>query len=148
MLLLAGALAAGCSSYQGGTVLAPVGPIPSSGAISRSATGQPAVGTPAIGDGSLVVYSAYEVNPDFDDWYLVHPQYTDYQILTETGKPVKFVHNNSGSPLQDPARVELPAGKYRVEARANGYGRVTVPVMIAPHQLTTVNLENDVSPAR
>jgi len=35
----------------------------------------------------------------------------------------------------------LPAGTYRVVARANGYGIVTVPVVIEKNQVTTVHLE-------
>ena len=43
--------------------------------------------------------------------------------------------------LQDPAPVELPAGKYRVVANANGYGQVTIPVIIEAQQTTVLHLE-------
>ena len=43
--------------------------------------------------------------------------------------------------LEGPKRVQLPVGTYRVVARANGYGVVTVPVIIRADQVTTVHLE-------
>jgi hypothetical protein len=51
------------------------------------------------------------------------------------------VHNNSGTILQDAVPVELPPGEYKVIALANGYGFVTVPVRIEPHQNTILHLE-------
>ena len=51
------------------------------------------------------------------------------------------VHNNSGTILQDAVPVALPPGKYNVVARANGYGYVTVPVMILAQQNTILHLE-------
>jgi hypothetical protein len=47
----------------------------------------------------------------------------------------------SETALQDPVAVGLPPGKYRVSARANGYGSVTVPVIIEPQQSTILHLE-------
>ena len=92
-------------------------------------------------DGALVVYSAYVVNADFNSRDPYRPDYSDYEILTADGKLLRHVHNDTGTILQDPVIVQLPAGKYRVTARANGYGRVTVPVVIAACRLTTVHLE-------
>ena len=39
--------------------------------------------------------------------------------------------------------MTLPAGQYRITARANGYGYVTVPVVIAANRNTIVHLETD-----
>ena len=69
-------------------------------------------------------------------------QYTDYSVFPADGKDlVQAVHNDTGKLLEGPRTVELPAGNYRVIARANGYGTVTVPVRVKPNQLTTVHLE-------
>jgi hypothetical protein len=47
--------------------------------------------------------------------------------------------------LDGPKRVQLPVGTYCVIARANGYGVVTVPVIIRADQVTTVHLEGSPS---
>jgi hypothetical protein len=54
---------------------------------------------------------------------------------------LKKIHNNDDTMLQRPVGVGLPAGKYTVQARANGYGLVSVPVMILAGQNTLVHLE-------
>jgi hypothetical protein len=92
-------------------------------------------------DGTLMVYSAYEANADFNSRNPDLPEYSDYRILTTDGKPLQTVRNNSGIMLQDPVSVELPPGKYQVIARANGYGTVTVPVIIETQQSTVLHLE-------
>jgi hypothetical protein len=94
-------------------------------------------------DGTLMVYSAYDVNADFNSRDPYRPEYSDYKIYTANGNLLQRVHNDSGTILQDPASVRLPAGKYRVVARANGYGYVTVPVLIEAQQTTLLHLEGD-----
>jgi hypothetical protein len=42
---------------------------------------------------------------------------------------------------ESPMVVVLPQGNYKVLARADGYGRITVPVVINGGKLTEVNLE-------
>lgn len=135
---MAAALLAGCAADQIRTVLAPVSP----------ASGLSAAMPPETRTGVLVVYSAFDVNPGINRRDSERPVGTDYQILTADGRPLQFVHNDSGTILQQPVPVKLPAGKYRVVALANGAGRVTVPVIIAPGRLTTVHLEGDLSLAR
>ena len=72
-------------------------------------------------------------------------RYTDYRIFNADGKDlVQVVENNHDTLLNSPPPVALPPGSYRVVARANGYGSVTVPVVIKPAQLTTVHLEGSV----
>jgi hypothetical protein len=126
-------LLAGCASFQKGIVLEGVGPDPAS-----------VVNIGAV-HGNLLVYSAYEIDADFSSRDPRRPEYSDYRILAGDGKPVEQVHNNSGTILQRPKEVELPAGAYQVEARANGYGIVTVPVTIAPGQITMVHLQGGVA---
>ena len=130
-LVLAVALAAGCVSQHRGLVLDPIGPPTSQSAGAGS-------------NGTLVVFSASAPHADFNDLpYLRH--YTDYKITYRDGKPVQTVHNDSAALPEGPRRVQLPVGAYSVVARANGYGVVTVPVIIRPGQVTTVHLEGSSS---
>jgi hypothetical protein len=94
--------------------------------------------------GRLLVFSAFDPNPDpLRNAY--RRQYTDYRILTGDGERlVRLVRNDNESMAGEPRRIELPAGKYRVVARANGYGTVTVPVVVCAGQETTVHLEGGV----
>jgi hypothetical protein len=130
-LLMTGVFLAGCASPNNGPVLNTVGPAPSSAGNDHSTTG------------ILVVYSAYEVNADFNSLDPTRPEYSDYRIYSNDGKLLQRVHNDSGTIFQDPRRVTLPAGLYRVVARANGFGHVTIPVTIATHQTTMIRLEGN-----
>jgi len=127
-LIAAGVLLFGCASGRSGTILGAVGPAPP----------EPATGNST--NGTLVVYSAYEGNADFNSRDPYRPEYSDYKIYIG-GKLLRRVHNDSGTLLQDPALVELPAGQYRVVARANGYEEVTIPVVIRARQSTVLHLE-------
>src|SRR5580698_3865349 len=91
-------LLAGCATSHNGMVLDSVGPDPASTV------------NPAVPDGSLLVYSAYEVNADFSSRDTRRPEYSDYRILTADGQLQQVVHNNSGTILQRPAQVGLPTG--------------------------------------
>jgi len=122
-------LLSGCATGKGGTTPAAVGSAP-----SRLATVN-------VMNGTLVVYSAYKVNADFNPRDPYRLEYSDYEIYTAGGKLLRRVHNNSGTILQNPATVELSTGQYRVVARANGYGHVIVPVVIEPGQDTVLHLD-------
>jgi len=54
---------------------------------------------------------------------------------------VMGVQNHVGLEDQKPMTVPLPQGRYVVYARAEGYGRVTVPILIAASRTTVVFLE-------
>jgi hypothetical protein len=126
--LLVAVLICGCASFHRALVLGPVGPSPQ----PSSGSGQ---------EGFLQVFSAFDPTPGFSG-SPYHYYYTDYRVLSNDGSQlIKQVHNNSGKLLEGPKRVELPAGAYRVLARANGYGVVTVAVVIRPGQVTAVHLE-------
>ena len=113
----------GCASNGGGLVLDPVGP------------------ATVASKGSLVVYSAFDVHADFTGVDPDRHRYTDYRIFSEEGELLQVVHNDTGTMLEGPAEIGLSAGTYRIAARSNGYGVVTLPVVIAPHRITTVHLE-------
>ena len=125
-----GLLLAGCTTSHSGIVLDSVGPAPT----TRM--------TPAT-TGHLVVYTAPEVNASFNSRDPNRPVYSDYRLLNADGTLRERVHNDSGSMLQEPQAVALPAGTYRVVAQSNGYGTVTVPVAIAAGQDTVVHLDGD-----
>jgi hypothetical protein len=126
-LLVAVVTVAGCAAPQHALVLDPIGP-PESQSVGAGS------------NGTLVVFSAFDSHADFNDLpYLRH--YTDYRITRQDGKLVQTVHNDSGTPSDHPRKVQLPVGTYDVVARANGYGVVTVPVIIRANQVTTVHLE-------
>jgi hypothetical protein len=124
-----GALVASCVSPPRALVLDAVGP----------ANPQLAVGS---SNGTLVVFSACDPHADFNDLpYQRH--YTDYRIMSRNGKLLQIVQNRSGGVAEGPKQLRLPVGKYCIVARANGYGRVTVPVVIRANRVTTVHLEGD-----
>lgn len=130
-VVAATALLSSCASHGPALVLEPVGPAPFPSAIAGST-------------GTLMVFSAFEQGADFNS-QLYRRHYTDYLILSADGKPLQTVRNDSGTLMEAPKRVQLPVGTYRVVARANGYGKVTVPVVIRADQATTVHLEGSPS---
>ncbi|HEX7655199.1 MAG TPA: hypothetical protein VF607_16945, partial [Verrucomicrobiae bacterium] len=93
---------AGCATDTQHLTLAPVGP------------DHPTTTAPVTTHGTLVVYSAYEANADFNARDPYRPEYSDYTIYTPDGKVWQRVHNNDGSILQGAVAVALPAGKYSV----------------------------------
>jgi len=124
-LLAAALLAPGCAPLQKPLVLDRVGP-----AFAQHAS--------ADAKGTLIVFSAFDVHAHFND--LPYRRfYSDYEVLSEDGRLLQTVRNQQGL-AEAPRHVELPAGAYRIAARANGYGSVIVPVMIAADQVTTVDL--------
>jgi hypothetical protein len=129
-------LLVGCSSPRTALVLEPVGPAP----VQTSPQGS--------GNGVLVVFSAYEAGPNFANRDPYRPACSDYKVLSATGTLLRVVHNDSGTILQQPATVPLPAGHYQVLARANGYGTVTVPVVIEAQHSTVLHLEGGSWPRR
>jgi len=126
-----GLMLVGCATSRSGLVLDCVGPQPIITTASPSRAG------------TLIVYSAFQANADFDTRDAFRPEYSNYSIFNTDGKLLQKVVNNSGTIFQDPLPVTLPAGQYRVSARANGYGYVTVPVVIAANRNTVVRLETD-----
>lgn len=130
MLITAGALLSGCATSNR-LVLDTVGP----------PMFQPTPTSSTSTNGTLVVYSAFRRNADFNSRDPYRREYSDYKIFSPDGKLLQRVHNNSGTGFQDAVPVALPPGQYQVIARANGYGFVTVPVIIAARQNTILHLE-------
>jgi hypothetical protein len=122
-ILSATALLSGCADSQHNLVLESVGPP----IVQRQMPNT---------DGILVVYSAYDVTgPGISN------HHSDYKIFAGDGKPLQIVHNHNVGLYEDPASVELSPGTYRVVAKADSYGIVTVPVVVKANQVTTVHLE-------
>ena len=132
ILILASALSlSGCLTRPNAVLLDTVGPVRP---LARMTS-------PIAATGSLVVYSAYRRNADFNARDPDRPEYSDYEICLLDGRRQQWVHNNSGTILQEAVTVSLPIGKYLVKARANGCGIITVPVQIDPQQTTVLHLE-------
>jgi hypothetical protein len=91
--------------------------------------------------GFLTVYSAYDAGAHFYGRTYDGREYSDYSIFDENGQLARKVHNSTDTAFEAPATVSLPAGQYKVIARANGYGDVTVPVTIERGQQTVLHLE-------
>src|SRR5215831_15091620 len=119
-------LASGCASPRGGLVLDRVGP-------ASDETGHNSHGT-------LTVYSDLDSSPHWGNPN--HIWYSDYQVLSDNGDLLKTVRNDSGTTVEGPVKVQLAPGNYRVHARANRYGWVTVPILIEANRVTTVHLDS------
>jgi hypothetical protein len=116
---------AGCTSPRSAITLDPVGP---SGANPTGSTG------------TLVVYSAFD-NRAVSTGDTDRRRFSDYQIFSADGRLLKKVHNDSGIMWSGPTEVRMAPGNYRVVARSDGFGLVTVPVLVAPSRSTAVHLE-------
>ena len=129
---VAAALISGCASSERQLVLDPVGP-----RLSDEKTDDRS--------GSLVVYSALSIDMPTNR-RPEHARHTDYKIFSPEGQLLQVVENDYGDSWDGPKEVRLGAGKYRIVAEAARYGMVTVPVVIAPHQTTRVDLEGGLRP--
>jgi hypothetical protein len=132
-LFLTGATLAwsSCAYNLHGLALDPVGPSPY---VSGTST-----------TGTLVVFSAFDVTSQSIGDHEHRRHYSDYKILSEDGKLLQRVHNDSGTVMREATRVQLSPGKYRVAASSNGFGTVTVPVVIAANRTTMLHLEGGYS---
>ena len=102
------------------------------------------VGPPAVkgadGTGSLLVFSASSVDMPDNTLATRRIHYSDYKIFSDDGQLLRTVHNDYDNDWEGPREVALAPGKYRIVAQAAKYGTVTVPVLIAAHQVTRVTL--------
>ena len=90
------------------------------------------------GEGALVVYSAPEITDPAQAYFPTHSPYAIYAL---DGKLLEKVDNRTGSFDQEPVAVQLPAGEYRVRARARNLGQVQLPVVIEENRTTVVHLD-------
>jgi hypothetical protein len=129
---LAAFFMAGCASSDSKLVLAPVGP-PQPPMVSLNS------------DGTLLVYTAYQTGVPSP--YLPENlrQHSDYDLRGDDGKLLRHISNQAGDQSEAPVPVPLPAGSYKIVARTNGFGLVTVPVVIVAGRLTELHLEGGAS---
>ncbi len=122
----------GCAQARVQTVAELVGPAPE---VSVTADHRAA--------GTLMVYSAFETNSlgasPFDD---IRP-HTAYELLSESGTLLQKIDNREGGLDEGPTAVKLAPGVYRVIARANGHGAVSVAVKVEDHRVTSVHLDGE-----
>jgi hypothetical protein len=93
--------------------------------------------------GDLLVYSADRVSMTVQSEYPVHTAYTIYSL---DGRAIKRVRNLAGTFNQDPEKVSLPQGSYRIKALKSGGGEVIVTVVIRPGKITVVDLDGTALP--
>lgn len=128
-----GLLLIGCATGKSGIVLDPVGPTSAQPFAIHS------------DNGTLIVFSAYEVNANFNSRDPYRHEYSSYKIYSNDGKLLQVVSNDTGSNIDSPAEVSLAPGEYRVLAHANGCGTITVPVVVTASRVTTLHLEGGYS---
>jgi hypothetical protein len=122
-------LASVCLSMhvQAGIVLPAVGPHPP-GVYDK------------VSCGYLEVFSAtQETQWGEGSYYYPH---TGYRIYDSNGKLMRWIDNHNTSTDENPEKVELAPGTYRVWALSDRDGYVNVPVIIKLAQVTKVHLEN------
>jgi hypothetical protein len=118
-------LLVGCSTTP--VAVSPVGPNPN---------GQQ---NPAQKNGRLQVFSAFVSHAEGDNptWH----RHADYDLYTADGMHLMRVDNAVGHYERAPRLVVLPPGKYMVEAAAQNYLRMEVPVVIESGRVTRVHLD-------
>jgi len=99
----------------------------------------PAPGSQPIATGSLRVYTR-----TLDAGYEGQSYFTGYRIYANH-KLIRDIYANGSidETSHEPRVIELPAGKYLVEAEAEHYSKVQVPVVIRSARLTEVHLQHD-----
>ena len=126
---MAGLTFSGCVTEKNDFPIATVGPGPSQYRTASSTTG------------TLVVYSAFKRNADFNTSDPNRPEHSDYKIFNTDGSLLCKVHNVTTTVFEDAVPIDLPPGRYTVGARANEYGYLKIPVMVVAQQRTVVHLE-------
>jgi hypothetical protein len=129
------------------TVLDPLGPVPGGGSYlfyphvstSLSSTCPP-------GQGSIVVMTPTGLSYAGSVMYFPH---LSYFIESANGWPVRCVANHRTRIDETPQVVQLPVGRYKLVAEADGLGKVDVHLQIDNGTLTKVVLqrfrgENDI----
>ncbi len=90
--------------------------------------------------GYLAVYSATEEKQDGENTYF-YP-HSGYDIYTADGKHLQRVSNHISNRDEDPEKVELPAGTYKVKAWSENDGLMMMTVIIKGGQTTTLDLDS------
>jgi hypothetical protein len=131
------AVLSGCVSPPTASVaVASVGPNPGA---PRNASAQ----------GGLEVFSKLSVRTDDQNQESTDPiwyQHSDYYLCDASGKPLKHVVNAAGHYDGDPRILNLPPGRYIVEAQSAPDYWVRVPVKIMRGATTRVHLDGHWAP--
>jgi hypothetical protein len=111
-------------------------------------TGPAGLSGPPENAGTLVVYSAVQISTFEDSQDYSH--YTWYSLQDERGKLLRKVPASVDDIFPRPVPVELPAGRYVVNALDESSKRVSVPVTIRSGESTVVHLDRGAAndPAR
>jgi hypothetical protein len=128
LLLSCTALLSACASPHAPTApvaLQPIGPAPHEQFRAPN-------------EGYLVVYSAPKLFGFVDSTVILH---SSYVISSEDGKPDQRIQNYRDRYDEEPVRVSLLPGCYKVSARSAHSGRVNVQVIIKKGETTFVHLD-------
>ena len=140
----------GCASAPRVVVVEPIGPGPA-GAAQGGAAGSLAIYSARVPEVVDVNAEVWRYNNDFGrNEFLYEPAHTDYTIYTQDGQFLQHVRNAREPGDQTPTLVTLPAGSYKVEAKAVNCDservNVLMHVVIKAGQATVVHLEGDWNP--
>jgi hypothetical protein len=105
----------------------------------------PAVHASATGEGLLLISPDWLPLTSLDDPDMSIRAVC--RVLTEDGALYRTVRVWGAEHDLDPAILRLPAGLYTVEARASGYGRVGIPVVIEKNRMTVIRLDGELDPS-
>lgn len=133
---IAGLLSGCVSPPRAAVAVGPVGPNP---VAPRSGSAQ----------GGLEVFSRLSARTDDQNQESTYPiwyQHTDYYLCDASGKALRNVFNVAGHFDGDPKIVNLPAGRYIVEAQSASDYWVQVPVTIKMGETTRVHLDGNWAP--
>src|SRR3984885_5656999 len=120
--VVAGITFSGCVTEKNNFPIATVGPGPSQYRTASSTTG------------TLVVYSAFKRNADFNTSDPNRAEHSDYKIFNADGSVLCKVHNVTKTVFEDAVPIDPPPGRYTVGPRANEYGYLKIPVMVVAQQ--------------
>jgi hypothetical protein len=116
-------LVPGCATHASRLVLDPVGPGIEDSGIAAT--------------GYLQVFTATETMSDRG--FFFYP-YSGYNIYRPDGAHYQFVPNHRSNLDPVPTLVSLESGEYKIVARGEGTGLITVPVLIVAGEQTDVYL--------
>lgn len=92
-----------------------------------------------------MVYSDTQPAPHDQPFDTPH---SDYSLYAADGRLSQTVNNRKSLFSVDPVTLELPAGQYKVTARATNFGFITFPIVIQQGLTTVIDLNQHVFPRR
>lgn len=95
-------------------------------------------------EGGLIVYTMterYPVQEETSSDLVYYYPHSSYEILSADGKHVQNVINHVGDHDEQPQRVDLPTGRYKIRASSEKDGVLLIPIVIKSGRTTVLNLD-------